>query len=57
MDAGAMAPCIPTEAATYNSLVDSDKLTTLGKKLRASLIKHWDQLGRITGLQQKGRPE
>ncbi|KAL1418645.1 hypothetical protein MTO96_025826 [Rhipicephalus appendiculatus] len=44
VDAGAVAPCVPTQSATLGSLVYSNHTTTLGKKLRAALLKHRDQL-------------
>ncbi|KAL1469013.1 hypothetical protein MTO96_041098 [Rhipicephalus appendiculatus] len=34
LDAGAAAPCVPTESATLKSLTHTDQPTTLGKKLQ-----------------------
>ncbi|KAH7975194.1 hypothetical protein HPB49_024878 [Dermacentor silvarum] len=44
LDAGAVAPCVSTESATLDSLMNSHHPTTLGRKLRASLVKYGDQL-------------
>ncbi|KAL1432013.1 hypothetical protein MTO96_013683 [Rhipicephalus appendiculatus] len=40
IDTGAAAPCVPKESASLDGIVNMDHLTTLGKKLRASLLKH-----------------
>ncbi|KAH7976220.1 hypothetical protein HPB52_010100 [Rhipicephalus sanguineus] len=44
VDAGAMVPCVQTRSATLDSLTRSDHPTTLGQKLRASLMKHREKL-------------
>ncbi|KAL1424487.1 hypothetical protein MTO96_020125 [Rhipicephalus appendiculatus] len=44
LDAGVAAPCIPKGSSTLDIILNWDHPTTLGKKLRASLSKHWDQL-------------
>ncbi|KAL1469480.1 hypothetical protein MTO96_025087 [Rhipicephalus appendiculatus] len=44
IDAGATAPCVPKESASWDGIVNMDHPTTLGKKLRASLLKHRHQL-------------
>ncbi|KAH7975705.1 hypothetical protein HPB52_004593 [Rhipicephalus sanguineus] len=44
LDAGATAPCVPRESASWDGILNWDHPTTLGKKLRASLLKHRDKL-------------
>ncbi|KAL1475086.1 hypothetical protein MTO96_037540, partial [Rhipicephalus appendiculatus] len=39
---GAVAPCVPRESTTLDSIVYSNRPRTLGKKLYASLLKHRD---------------
>ncbi|KAH6921672.1 hypothetical protein HPB50_003950 [Hyalomma asiaticum] len=44
LDTGLAAPCVPRESASLDGIMYWDHPTALGKKLRASLKKHRDQL-------------
>ncbi|KAL1446897.1 hypothetical protein MTO96_044454 [Rhipicephalus appendiculatus] len=44
LDAGVAAPCVSKEAASWDGIVNIDHPTTLGKKLRASLLKNRHKL-------------
>ncbi|KAL1444284.1 hypothetical protein MTO96_007071 [Rhipicephalus appendiculatus] len=44
LDAGAIAPCVQMETASFNILVNSYHSTTLEKKLQESFFEHSDQL-------------
>ncbi|KAL1469479.1 hypothetical protein MTO96_025086 [Rhipicephalus appendiculatus] len=44
LDAGLTAPCVPRESASWDGIVNREHPTTLGKKLRATLLKHKNRL-------------
>ncbi|KAL1468444.1 hypothetical protein MTO96_041475 [Rhipicephalus appendiculatus] len=44
LDAGVAAPCVAKESASWDGIMHRQHPTTLGKKLRASLLKHRHRL-------------
>ncbi|KAL1472026.1 hypothetical protein MTO96_039590, partial [Rhipicephalus appendiculatus] len=40
LDAGVAAPCVPKQTASWDGIMNSNHPTTLGKKLRASVLKN-----------------
>ncbi|KAL1468401.1 hypothetical protein MTO96_041505 [Rhipicephalus appendiculatus] len=47
LDAGVAAPCVPNRSASWDGIMNRDHTTTLGKKLRASLLENRHKL--VTG--------